>query len=91
MEGSRFSFKFVSSLSIRCEKENVSKGSSNIKSPNIKSPCISTKMQQKIQIILMIDASNMLSHLHKTVKKSKIILSEYQILYHFLVYIIGMV
>ena len=29
MEGSGFSFKFLSSLSIRCNKVNVSKGLSN--------------------------------------------------------------
>ena len=35
MEGSRFSFKFVSSLSIRCRKVNEAKDSAYIKSPEI--------------------------------------------------------
>ena len=35
MKGSGFSLKFLSSLSVRCDKVNVSKGSSYIKSLNL--------------------------------------------------------
>ena len=35
MKGSGFSLKFLGSLSVRCDKVNVSKGSSYIKSLNL--------------------------------------------------------
>ena len=40
---------------------------------------------------MIIDAFSMLLHLHSTIKKSKIILKEYQILNHLLIFIIEMV
>ena len=78
MEGSRFGFKFVRSLGIRCDKANTPKVSLYINSPDwmrYKNATINSK-------ILTIDLFSMLFCSHYTIKKSRIILSEYQILNH---------
>ena len=67
MEGSRFTFKFVSSLSIRPEKVNVPKGSLYIKSAK----WLRYKNVTRNPKILMIDVSNMLLHLQKTVWRNQ--------------------
>ena len=73
MEGGWFSFKFVSSLNIRCDKVNAPKSKSCTKSPNWLRYKNTTINQKNVR-------------LHNTIKRSKIILSGYQKLNHFLIY-----
>ena len=69
-----FSFKFVGSLSIRCDEVKAPKGSQKCYNK-------SKKYDDRFFSILL--------HSHSTIKKSKIILSKYHILNHSLIYTIG--
>ena len=87
MDGRGFSFNYERKLTIQCVKVNEPIGSSYIKS----SDWLRWKHAKINPKISMVDVSSMLLHRVNIMKKSKIILKEYQILNHLLICRIGMV
>ena len=70
MEGSRFNFKFLSSLSIRCDKINVSEGLPYIKSLNLFRHENATIIQKNINDRCLQYDFTLIQHYKKTQKSS---------------------